>query len=144
MTLQQLRERALIIFECNAGSRAYNLATPASDIDIRGVFKVPAGEYLRVTQPAQQVNDGTQDTIYYELRRYFHLAADCNPNIIELLWTDESDIRVCTPAMREVLRSRELFISKKAYHTFSGYAVAQIKKARGQNKLVYLANFKRT
>jgi predicted nucleotidyltransferase len=137
MTLQQLRERGLIIFECNAGSRAYNLATPTSDLDIRGVFKLPAGEYLRVTQPPQQVNDGTQDTIYYELRRYFHLAADCNPNIIELLWTDESDIRLCTPAMREVLRRRDLFLSKKAYHTFSGYAVAQIKKARGQNKLVY-------
>jgi hypothetical protein len=36
-----------------------------------------------------------------------------------------------------VLNHRDLFISKKAYHTFSGYAFAQIKKARGQNKLIY-------
>src|SRR2546421_7964169 len=127
MTLQDLRERGLIIFECNAGSRAYNLATPTSDTDTRGVFKLPAREYLRVGPPPQQVHDERQDTIYYELRRYFHLAADCNPNIIELLWTDEADIRLCAPAMRRVLDQRKLFISKKAYHTFSGYAVAQIK-----------------
>jgi uncharacterized protein len=137
MTLQELRERGLIIFECNAGSRAYNLATATSDTDVRGVFKLPVAEYLRVSQPPQQVSDGRHDTIYYELRRYFQLAAECNPNIIELLWTDESDIRICAPAMRRVLDRRDLFISKKAYHTFSGYAVAQIKKARGQNKLVY-------
>src|SRR2546423_2187052 len=118
MTLQDLRERGLIIFESNAASRAYTLAPPASDTDTRGVFKLPAREYLRVSQPPQQVHDERQDTIYYELRRYFHLAADCNPNIIELLWTDESDVRLCAPAMREVLRRRDLFISKKAYHTF--------------------------
>jgi predicted nucleotidyltransferase len=139
MRIQELRERGLIIFECNAGSRAYNLSTPTSDVDTRGVFMLPRGDYLRVSPIPQQASDQKQDTIYYELRRYMELAADCNPNIIELLWTDESDIRLATPPMREILRQRDLFISKKAYHTFSGYAFSQIKKARGQNKLVYNA-----
>lgn len=137
MTLEDLKSRDLIIFECSAGSHAYNLNTPASDIDTRGVFQLPRSDYLRVSPIPLQVSDERNDTIYYDLRRYFQLAADCNPNIIELLWTDESDIRLCKPIMREVLHRRDIFISKKAYHTFSGYAFSQIKKARGQNKLVY-------
>ena len=137
MTLDDLRTRDLLIFDVTAGSHAYGLSTPNSDIDTRGVFMLPRREYLRVSAIPEQVSDTKQDTTYYELRRYLELAADCNPNIIELLWTDEADIRLCKPAMREVLNRRELFISKKAYHTFSGYAFAQIKKARGQNKLVY-------
>ena len=137
MTIEDLKARDLIIFEVTAGSHAYGLNTPTSDTDTRGVFMLPPREYLRVSAIPQQASDEKQDIIYYELRRYMQLAADCNPNIIELLWTDEADIKVCRPAMREVLDRRELFISKKAYHTFSGYAYAQIKKARGQNKLVY-------
>ena len=137
MTIEELQRRNLIIFECVAGSHAYGLSTASSDTDLRGVFQLPWYDYLRVSAAPQQASDARNDTIYYDLRRYFQLAADCNPNIIELLWTDEADIRICTPVMREVLRQRDRFISKKAYHTFSGYAFAQIKKARGQNKLVY-------
>ena len=137
MTLSELKFRDLMIFECVAGSHAYNLDIPTSDVDTRGVFMLPPRDYLRVSPLPQQVGDEKQDTIFYELRRYFELAADCNPNIIELLWTDPADIRICKPAMRYVLDHREIFISRKAYHTFSGYAFAQIKKARGQNKLVY-------
>jgi hypothetical protein len=39
--------------------------------------------------------------------------------------------------MQLLLDNRSLFITKRAYHTFTGYAYAQIKKARGQNKMVY-------
>src|SRR5437588_11318860 len=113
MMIHELRERRLIIFEVNAGSRAYNLNTPASDTDTRGIFMLPRADYLRVSAIPQQACDQKQDTIYYELRRYMELAADCNPNIIELLWTDESDIRLCAPPMRELLGRRHLSISKK-------------------------------
>src|SRR5258708_1175659 len=102
MTIHELRDRGLIIFEVNAGSRAYNLHTPKSDNDTRGIFMLPRAEYLRVSAIPQQAADEKNDTIYYELRRYMQLAADCNPNIIELLWTDESDIRIATPPMREI------------------------------------------
>ena len=129
MNLQDIQ--SLLIFEVTAGSHAYGLSTPSSDIDTRGVFLLPRRDYLRVSAIPQQVGDEKHDTTFYELRRYLQLAADCNPNIIELLWTEESDIRLAKPAMRMVLERRELFISKKAYHTFSGYAYAQIKKARG-------------
>jgi predicted nucleotidyltransferase len=137
MNLQNLKDLGLIIFECRSGSHAYNLNTPTSDVDTRGVFRLPAADYLRVSRVPEQVNDERHDTVYYDLKRYFQLAADGNPNIVELLWIDPADMTICAPVMREVIARRQMFISKKAYHTFSGYAYAQIKKARGQNKLVY-------
>jgi hypothetical protein len=41
-----------------------------------------------------------------------------------------------TPAMQKIIDNRHLFISKKAYHTFNGYAHSQIKRAKGQNKWI--------
>ena len=56
------------------------------------------------------------------------LAANVNPNIIEVLWTDQADHFVMKPPMEELLANKEMFISSKAKFTFSGYAFAQAKK----------------
>jgi uncharacterized protein len=125
-----------IIFECIAGSHAYGTQHAESDVDLRGIFVLPARTHLGLGQATKQVSDATNDVTFYELRRYLELAADCNPNIIELLWTPEDCVKRCTPVMEKLLDRRQLFISQKAYHTFSGYAFAQIKRARGQNKWV--------
>ena len=68
------------------------------------------------------------DVVVYDIRKFFKLAADCNPNIIEVLWTDPSDHLICTPAGRRIVEARGLFLSKKAKFTFSGYAVSQLKR----------------
>lgn len=125
-----------IIFEGIAGSHAYGTQHSESDVDIRGIFILPARDHLALTPPLKQVSDATNDVTFYELRRFLELAADCNPNIIELLWTPKDCIKRLTPVMQLLWDRRQLFISQKAYHTFSGYAYAQIKRARGQNKWV--------
>ncbi len=38
--------------------------------------------------------------------------------------------------MNKLIENRDLFITKKCFHTFSGYAHAQIEKASGANKMV--------
>ncbi len=45
MTIEDLRNRGLIILECISGSRAYGLDTPSSDTDIKGVFMLSKEEY---------------------------------------------------------------------------------------------------
>lgn len=70
----------------------------------------------------------------FELRKFVSLAKECNPNIIELLFVDESDVLLETPWWARVGEQRELFLSKRAKFTFSGYAMAQLKKIRGHNR----------
>ena len=41
LTIEQLKADHLILLECISGSRAYGLATPQSDTDIKGVFYLP-------------------------------------------------------------------------------------------------------
>src|SRR5689334_16358411 len=125
-----------IIFECMAGSHAYGTSTSSSDEDIRGVFAVPATSYLRLIRPTDQISDARGDTVYYSLRRFVELLAHANPNILELLFTPDDCIRTSSPEMDILLRHKHLFVSKQCADTHAGYAMAQLKEARGQNKWI--------
>lgn len=126
--LPWLRDRA--IFVCTHGSHAYGLNTPTSDLDIKGVAIPPTEYFHGFDKHFEQAESKDPDMVIYDIRKFFKLAAECNPNIIEVLWGDEADRRVVTPAGRLLLDARELFLSKKAKHTFSGYAAAQAKRIR--------------
>ena len=136
MNLEQLEKSNTIIFRAIAGSQAYGTNTPESDTDIRGAFIFPNEAYLGLTEPVQQVSDNTNDITFYSLKRMFELLATANPNMIELLYLPEDCILECNPIMQKVIDNRHLFISTKAYHSHSGYAFAQVKRAKGQNKWV--------
>jgi uncharacterized protein len=137
-SLDELRSRtpSPIIFECVAGSHAYGTSTSSSDEDVRGVFAVPGISYLSLIQPADQISDGRGDIVYYSLRRFVELLAHANPNILELLFTPDDCIRTSSPEMDTLLRRRHLFVSKQCADTHAGYAMAQLKKAKGQNKWI--------
>ena len=137
-SLDELRSRtpSPIIFECVAGSHAYGTSTSSSDEDIRGVFAIPGISYLSLIQPADQISDGRGDVVYYSLRRFVELLAQANPNILELLFTPDDCIRTSSPEMDMLLRHRHLFVSKQCADTHAGYAIAQLKKAKGQNKWI--------
>jgi len=136
MNVEMLKKSNLIIFECISGSHSYATNIETSDIDIRGIYRLSKDDYMSLVAPIQEVSDNKQDIKYYELRKFIDLAKDCNPNIVELLYTPEDCIKFKSPIMGKLLENRKLFISKRAYHTFSGYSIAQVKKARGTNKLV--------
>ncbi len=125
-----------IIFTCVGGSHAYGTNTPESDIDVRGIFKTDLKKRLSLFSQTEQISDSKNDITYYEISKFISLAKDCNPNIIELLWTPDDCIQFKNETMQKIIDNRSLFISKKAKHTFSGYAFAQIKKSKGQNKWV--------
>lgn len=137
-SLETLRNEhpEMILATYLVGSRAYGTATPESDEDYRGIFVLPAGCYLTISEPVKQVADEKNNVTYYTLKRFLELAATANPNIIEMLFMPE-DCRVYeAPLMKTLLDAREMFITKQAYDSHVNYAMAQIKKAKGKNRWV--------
>lgn len=123
------------IYLCKHGSHAYGLSTPTSDLDIKGVCIAPSETYLgflgKFEQQEQMVHSGyPEDKVIYCLRKFFKLAAEANPNIIEVLFCDDEDILSIDKTGERLRGIRDAFISKKARHTFSGYAHAQLKRIK--------------
>lgn len=112
------------------GSRAYGTSLPTSDYDYKGVCIAPKEYHLGFVRKFEQAEYKDPDAVVYELRKFMKLASDCNPNIIEVLWTDPEDHVHVSPAGRSLLENRELFLSKKAKFTFSGYAKSQLGRIR--------------
>ena len=127
-----------IIFLTKHGSHAYGLNTPTSDLDIKGIC-VPPGKYFLgafdVFEQAEGKNiELNAEYVVYDIRKFIKLAADCNPNIIEVLWTDDSDIIFNTPEGALLRAHKKDFLSSKARYTFAGYAMAQLKRIRTHRK----------
>jgi hypothetical protein len=133
MTIDFLKQHQLIVSECISGSHAYGLATPESDTDIRGVYVLPQS-YLYGLEYVPQINNETNDITYYELRRFIELLTKNNPSILELLNTPADCILYEHPFWAEIKQIN--FLSKLCESTFAGYAMTQIKKARGLNKKI--------
>lgn len=131
MTIAELKQKGLILFECVSGSRAYGLDTEQSDTDIKGVFYLPREQFYGLEYIAQ-VHNESHDEVYYELGRFVELLLRNNPNILELLATPRDCIRYRHPLMDHF--TPELFLSGLCKETFAGYAHSQVKKARGYKK----------
>jgi uncharacterized protein len=134
MTIAELRQQNLIIFECISGSRAYGTNIETSDTDIRGVFVQPKDSFYGLTR-LEQVHDDKNDIIFYELRRFVELLAANNPNILEML-AAPSDCIVVKHPLFDLLQP-PMFLSKICRNSFAGYATSQIKKAHGLNKKIH-------
>ncbi|MFP9098115.1 DNA polymerase beta superfamily protein [Flavobacterium sp. RHBU_24] len=133
MTIADLKDRNLILFETIAGSKSFGLDTPTSDTDIKGVFYLPKEMFFGM-EYIPQVNNETNDIVYYELGRYIELLTKNNPNILELLATPEDCVLHRHPVMEQLQLSN--FLSKLCKDTFAGYAATQIKKATGLKKKI--------
>lgn len=130
------RQRRHLLLEAVSGSRAYGTANADSDEDVRGVFALPAKAYLALAAPPNQVADARGDIVYYSLRRTIELLAAANPNILELLYLPDDCVRHCAPEMARLVAARDLFVTRECAASHVGYALSQIKKARGQNKWI--------
>lgn len=137
-TLDELRgqQRQRLLFECVAGSRAYGTSGDSSDIDLRGIYVQPASDFLHILAPPDLISDARHDEVYYSLRRSLELLGSANPNMLELLWMPEDCIRLDTPEMALLRQRRALFVTRQCVDTHVGYAIGQIRKARGQNKWI--------
>jgi predicted nucleotidyltransferase len=124
------------------GSQAYGTNLPTSDLDFKGFAVAPekvvvgfAYEFNEQETKPEDAPEGTppeeiEDKVIYDLRKFCSLATKCNPNIIEVLFVDESDIVFLHPAGKLIRDHREEFLSKTIRSTFSGYAFAQLKRIK--------------
>lgn len=126
-----------VIFRGIWGSRAFGTAVPGSDTDIRGVFVPPPALYATLAGVEEQVAADRNNTVYYAVRRLCELLSQSNPTVLELLWLPDECVLRRTPAWDLLVENRALFVTRRAVASHSGYAVAQIKKARGANKRVW-------
>jgi hypothetical protein len=121
-----------IIFKAIVGSQSYGTSLPESDIDIKGVF-IQNNDQILSFGYTEQINVNKDET-YFEVRRFLELLQTANPTVLELLFTPENCILIKEPEFDMILENKEKFLTEKCKNSFGGYAVAQIKKAKGLNK----------
>lgn len=121
------------------GSHAYGTERPDSDRDFRGVFVAPTARILGWDKPAETVDRRDPDMALYEIEKFMRLAAKANPSIMEVLWAPPL---IMSPWGKILRDRRSVFLSRRAYNTYGGYAIAQLRKAeagsggsRGQKHL---------
>jgi len=133
MTIKDLKEKGLLLFECISGSKAYGLNTAKSDTDLKGVYYLPKVQFYGL-EYIPQISNESSDEVYYELGRFVELLLKNNPNILELLASPDDCILYRHDIMNRLNIS--MFLSKLCKETFAGYALTQIKKARGYKKKI--------
>jgi predicted nucleotidyltransferase len=152
-----LARHTILLTVC--GSRAYGMHTPDSDVDVKGVCIAPMEYYLGFVKRFEQADkashmmafyhylnaeeqekadNGELEGSVYDVRKFIKLAADANPNILDVLFCRDKEIRVMTSLGEKLRANRNLFLSTKIKHTFSGYSFAQLKRIKTHRR--YLLN----
>ena len=137
-----------VIYLTLSGSHGYGTNNENSDVDLRGCL-LEDRKYLFGLHGFEQFEDTPSDTVIYGLKKFVKLCADGNPNTLELLGTDESDIVVMTEKGRILCENTDLFLSKRVINSFGNYATAQLRRLQNalchdtldeQNRLMHLRN----
>ncbi len=121
-----------LLFRAVVGSQAYGTSTPTSDIDYKGIYSQSVEDLISFNYKEQiEVN---KDETLFEIRRFLQLVQSANPGMLELLFSPE-DCIVTSSRGYEILREQKhKFLTTVCANSFGGYAVAQIKKAKGLDK----------
>ena len=133
MTIKELKNQNLVLFEVISGSKSFGLDTPSSDTDIKGVYYLPKEQFFGLDY-IPQISNETNDEVYYEIGRFIELLLKNNPNVLEILATPQDCILYKHSLIEQI--KIEDFLSKLCKDSFAGYAVTQIKKARGLKKKI--------
>jgi predicted nucleotidyltransferase len=130
------------------GSKSYGTDTPQSDTDYRGVAVTPEAidndpfntfeQYLwkseelsgRVSE-VDGKEEAAEEGVVYSTRKFFQLAAACNPNVLEILFLRDTDYVFISEAGKLLIENRNMFLSQRAAKTFCGYALSQIHRIEG-------------
>lgn len=148
-----------VMYETLMGSIAYGCSTDDSDRDVYGfciplkdeVFPHLAGEILGFGTPPKRFEQFQQahirdesalggkgaeyDLSIYNIVRYFTLCMECNPNMIDSLFTPQDCVLHLTRVGSLVREQRRLFLHKGCWPRFKGYAYSQLHKMRGKEPI---------
>jgi predicted nucleotidyltransferase len=143
---------ANVMYETIMGSVAYGVSGDSSDLDLYG-FAIPPKEDLfphlrgaiagfgtplsrfeqfeahHVVDPQALGGSGrSHDLTIYSIVKFFQLAMENNPNIIDSLFTPATCVVHTTAVGTLVRERRRLFLHKGCWPKFKGYAYAQLHK----------------
>jgi predicted nucleotidyltransferase len=142
--VQRLLPEGLILLGYR-GSLAHGTYTPQEDPDsiddkdCLGVFIGSLDHYFGYKQREQrECMIREWDAVSYEFRKYVKLLSQANPNVLSLLWLNPQHHIGITPMGQELIANRHLFATKKIYHSFTGYACAQLKKMTAYQRDGYM------
>ena len=114
------------IFSGYRGSIAHGMYLKPSDpnsIDDKDLICVFMGDYEHYLGFGRRENYERMykewDIVGYEFRKMIRLLMKQNPNVLSALWLDERYILQTSPIWDEIIANRDLFVSKKAYHSDS-------------------------
>lgn len=107
------------------GSHAYGTNNENSDLDIRGCALNSKMQILTNQKFEQFVNEET-DTTIYSFNKLITLLSNVNPNTCEMLGNKPEHYFYVSPIGQELIDNAHLFLSKKACHSFGGYANQQL------------------
>jgi hypothetical protein len=133
--LEEMAEKNCIL-RVVAGSHAYGTNIPSSDWDERGIFVDTMSRIILPFEKIEQVQLSRDDIVLFELSKYMPLLLSQNPNVIELIWTDPSDILHKNESGELLLDNRKEFLSKQVKDSYVGYAQSQLKRIKGHNKWI--------
>lgn len=122
------------IFRTLSGSRLYGTSDEHSDYDYRGVCIPPEKYWWGFNSKFGQYAPSHEDVCIYGLQKFAALATQNNPNVIELLWVPSEYWEVGTAWWEVLVDKRDLFLSKRCYHSFSGYAHSQLRRMRNHRE----------
>jgi uncharacterized protein len=139
-------------YECIMGSVAYGVSSDTSDMDVYGIA-IPQREDLfphlkgeipgfgRQHQRFEQYQEhhlqdpdalggkGREyDVTIYSIVKFFQLAMENNPNIVDALFVPLNCVLYSTEVGNLIRENRRLFLHKGSWHKFKGYAYSQLHK----------------
>jgi uncharacterized protein len=139
-------------YETIMGSVAYGVSSDSSDVDVYGwaippkedVFPHLRGEIVGFGRQAKQFEQfqehhildrdalagrgRTYDITLFGIVKFFRLAMENNPNIIDSLFTPQTCVLHLTKVGNLVRENRRLFLHRGAWPKFKGYAYSQLHK----------------
>ena len=117
------------------GSIAHGMYVPQSDpdsIDDKDIMAITIPDISYYYGLRNYGSRGTKeivrdewDIVVYELRKYMSLLIKSNPNVLALLWMEETDYIIVSEEGKLLIDNRDLFVTRQAYHSFVGYAHGQ-------------------
>lgn len=144
-------------FECYVGSTAYGASSDTSDMDIFGwavpkkeiIFPHLAGVLYGLGNQGEKFEQFIKHNIIvedelggkrrsydiqcYSIIKYFRLCMNCNPTLIDSLFVPQECILHITQIGNMVRENRHIFISKRCWHSYKGYAISQLHKMSSKN-----------
>jgi predicted nucleotidyltransferase len=137
LTFEEIRKNNNLLFESIRGSHLFGLDTETSDIDTFGIFCCESDLLLGTgNNYVSMIQSEKNDDYWDEIGKFVKELCKSNPNALEALFTPEKHIKFFNPVIQPLWDIRDQLITKDCFRSFSGYAVMQIKKAKGLGKAI--------